>query len=249
MIKSPLEQFEVYSVIPLTLGNIDISITNATIYILLVLVCTLYILHYSIIRIKYYPRAWQAVIEDIYNFLLDLIRQNSGEQGKRYFTVIYTIFWFILVCNLLGMLPYSFTVTSHIVVTLSLSFGIWLGVTIIGFQRHGLQFLKIFVPSGAPTIILPLLVVLEILSYCMRAISLGVRLFANIMSGHTLLKIITGFSFKLYALGGIIGIISSLFPLVIVFVITALEIGIAILQAYVFTVLTIMYLNDSLNLH
>jgi len=149
----------------------------------------------------------------------------------------------------MGMIPYSFTVTSHIAITLTLSLSIWIGVTLIGLKTHGTHFFHLFVPSGAPAALLPMLVIIEVLSYAIRAVSLAVRLFANMMSGHTLLKIMAGFSFQLFALGGFLGIIGASLPLILVFLITGLEIGIAMLQAYVFTILSIMYLNDSLNLH
>ncbi len=246
---SPLEQFEIISLLPIQFGYIDISITNSSLYLILGLISILFFFNSILNRTLYIPNVWQTILEDLYLFIIELINQNCGVKGQTYFKFIFTLFIFLLTCNLIGMIPYSFTVTSHIVVTLTLSIAIWIGVTIIGFYQHGLHFLHLFAPSGAPTAILPILIIIEVVSYIIRAISLGVRLFANMMSGHTLLKILAGFSFQIFAIGGILGLIGSAIPLIIVFLITGLEIGIACLQAYVFTILSIMYLNDSINLH
>ncbi len=248
---SPLEQFEIISLIPIRNStlNLDISITNSSLYLILRLISIYFFFNSILKKTLYIPNVWQTILEDIYLFIVDLINQNCGIKGQRYFKFIFTLFIFLLTCNLIGMIPYSFTVTSHIVVTLTLSIRIWIRVTIIGFYRHGLHFLHLFVPSGAPIAILPILIIIEVVSYVIRALSLGVRLFANMMSGHTLLKIMAGFSFQIFAIGGILGLIGSRIPLIIVFIITGLEIGIACLQAYVFTILSIMYLNDSINLH
>jgi len=250
LLNSPLEQFEIVALIPILLGEvIDLSITNSTLYLFFAAGRLLFFFSGILDKTLYIPNAWQALLEDMYVFIVDLINQNCGTKGQRYFEFIFTIFRFLLRCNLMGMVPYSFTVTSHIVITLTLSIRIWVGVTIIGFHLHGLHFLHLFAPSGAPRAILPVLVIIEVVSYVIRAVSLGVRLFANMMSGHTLLKILAGFSFQIFALGGILGLIGSAIPLIVVFLITGLEIGISCLQAYVFTILTIMYLNDSINMH
>lgn len=164
------------------------------------------------------------------------------------FPFLFSLFLFILFSNLIGMIPYNFTITSHIILTLGLSFMIFFGMTYIGFQQHGLHFFSYFIPHGAPSILLPLLVVIEIISYFARALSLGIRLFANIMSGHTLLKIMANFTWTLLNIGGFLSIL-SLFPFVLILIITLLELGIACLQAYVFIVLSILYINDSYNLH
>jgi len=250
---SPLEQFEIISLIPIKLSTLfDISLTNSSLYLLIGFVCFLFFFSSILHQTLYVPNAWQTVLEDIYNFVVDLINQNCGIKGQIYFKFFFTLFIFLLTCNLIGMIPYSFTVTSHIVITLTLSIGIWIGVTIIGLARHGFHFFHLFVPSGAPAALLPALVAIELISYFIRAISLGVRLFANMMAGHTLLKIMAGFSFQIYAAAGtsmLLGLIGAAIPLIMVFIITGLEIGIACLQAYVFTILSIMYLNDSINLH
>jgi len=197
---------------------------------------------------KIIPTRKQAFAESIYEFVLNLVNENVGEKGNKYFPLIFVIFIFILTCNLLGMIPYSFTVTSHIIVTFFLSLSIFIGVTIIGFAHHGIHFFSFFLPAGAPVVLGPFLVVIELISYISRAFSLAIRLFANMMSGHSLLKILAGFAWTMLSVGGIFYVI-HLVPLIIVFIITGLEIGIAMLQAYVFTVLTCIYLNDSINLH
>jgi F-type H+-transporting ATPase subunit a len=188
------------------------------------------------------PGRWQSIAELAYEFIANTVRENAGREGMRYFPFIFTLFMFILFANLLGMIPFSFTVTSHIIVTFALALVVFVGVTVIGFIRHGAGFLKLFVPSGIPLALLPLLVVIEVLSYFIRPVSLSVRLFANMMAGHTMLKVFGGFVVAL-------GVLAGWLPLVFVVALTGLEIGIAMLQAYVFTVLTCIYLNDALHLH
>ena len=162
--------------------------------------------------------------------------------------VIFTTFLFLLSTNLIGMIPYSFTATSHMVVTFGLSLSLFVGVTLIGFQTHGLHFLSFLLPKGAPLALAPLLVVLELVSYSFRAVSLGVRLFANMMAGHTLVKILSGFAWTMLSVGGVLAV-ASVVPFGVVLALTGLEIGVACLQAYVFTILLCIYLNDAINLH
>ena len=171
-----------------------------------------------------------------------MISDTAGSKGKPYFNLIFSLFMFVLFCNMLGMLPYSFTVTSHIIVTFVLAAFIFIGVTIIGFIKHGLGYLKLFVPSGVPLILLPLIVVIEVISYLSRPVSLSVRLFANMMAGHTMMKVFGGFVISL-------GIVGGWLPLSFSVALTGLEILVAFLQAYVFAILTCIYLNDALNLH
>lgn len=240
LILSPLEQFEI--------NYIFSYITNSSLFIFLAFSILSYFL-YLITKFKtLIPNNYQLIIEIIYTFILDLILENIGKKGIKYFPFIFILFLFILMCNLLGMIPYSFTVTSHIIITFSLSLSIFIGVTLIGFNIHGLHFLSFFVPQGAPKALLPLLVVIEVISYLARAFSLAIRLFANMMSGHTLLKIIASFAWTLLTMGGLLSLISFI-PLTLIFAITGLELGIAFLQAYVFTILTCIYLNDTINLH
>jgi F-type H+-transporting ATPase subunit a len=170
-----------------------------------------------------------------------MISDTAGSKAKPYFPFVFSLFMFVLFCNMLGMLPYSFTVTSHIIVTFALAAVIFIGVTIIGFVNHGTGYLKLFIPSGVPLFLLPLIVIIEIISYLSRPVSLSVRLFANMMAGHTMLKVFGGFVISLGILGGLL-------PLSFTVALTGLEILIAFLQAYVFAILTCIYLNDALNL-
>jgi len=246
---SPLEQFSILSLFPISFGNFYLSFTNSALFMFLAVGAFLLLL--SFVTSKgglLVPTHWQSLIELIYEFVANLVQEQVGEKGKRYFPLIFTLFSFLLVCNLIGMIPYSFTVTSHFVVTFGLSVSIFIGVTIIGFQTHGLHFFSFFLPPGAPLGLAPLLVVLELVSYSFRAISLGVRLFANMMAGHTLVKILAGFSWTMLSVGGVM-YVASLIPMAVVFALTGLEIGVAILQAYVFTILTCIYLNDAIHLH
>jgi F-type H+-transporting ATPase subunit a len=184
----------------------------------------------------------------LYMFLSDLVKEQVGKPGEIYFPVIFTVFTFIVTANLIGMIPYGFTTTSHVVITFALSVSVFIGVTIVGFQKHGIDFLSFLLPPGAPLALAPLLVVLELVSYCFRAISLGVRLFANMMAGHTLVTILAGFGWTMACSGGVL-LVASIVPMLIVFALTGLELGVAVLQAYVFTILSCIYLNDAISLH
>ena len=249
MIFTPLEQFSIISLIPFHFQNIYLSFTNSSLYLMLtsVLIFTLFFL---VTKNQGYLVAsrWQSVVEMIYEFVVSLVSEQIGAKGEKYFPLIFTTFVFLLFTNLIGMIPYSFTATSHFLVTFGLSLSIFIGITIVGFQTHGLHFFSFLLPKGAPLALAPLLVVLELVSYCFRAISLGVRLFANMMAGHTLVKILSGFSWTMLSVGGLLQI-ASVLPFTVVFALTGLEIGVACLQAYVFTILTCIYLNDAINLH
>jgi F-type H+-transporting ATPase subunit a len=246
-ISSPLEQFAITAVQHLWIGNVYFSFTNSALSIILSL--TLFLgFHSAGLRNSLVPNRFQALAEMLFDFVRNLIREQVGVAGKAYFPVVYTLFTFILCANLFGMIPFGFTSTSHLVITFGLSVSIFIGVTIVGFLHHGIHFLSILFPPGAPIMLAPLLVVLELVSYCFRAISLGVRLFANMMAGHTLVVILAGFGCTMFQLGGVIGIV-SLVPMLIVFALIGLEMGVAMLQAYVFGILTCIYLNDAIALH
>ena len=239
---SPLEQFEIKRLIPIDIGGLDLSFTNSALFMLIAVALATLFLTYSMRTRAVVPGRLQSVAEISYEFIANMIRENVGTEGRRYFPFIFTLFMFILFGNLLGMMPYSFTYTSHIIVTFAMAAVVFVGVTVIGFVRHGAKFLKLFVPSGVPMFLLPLLVLIEILSYLTRPISLSVRLFANMMAGHTMLKVFAGFVVSL-------GVLAGWAPLAFVVALTGLEIGIAVLQAYVFTILTCIYLNDAIHLH
>lgn len=249
MISTPLEQFSIVSLFPLHVGHYYLNFTNSSLYMLLAtaLVSTLL---YSVTRQGGFvvPGRWQSLVEMMYEFVVGLVSEQIGTVGRRYFPLIFTTFLFLLSTNLIGMIPYSFTATSHMVVTFGLSLSLFVGVTLIGFQTHGLHFLSFLLPKGAPLALAPLLVVLELVSYSFRAVSLGVRLFANMMAGHTLVKILSGFAWTMLSVGGILAV-ASVVPFGVVLALTGLEIGVACLQAYVFTILLCIYLNDAINLH
>ncbi len=239
---SPLEQFAIKRLVDIHIGGLDVSITNSSVFMLLAIALITIFLTLGMRQQAMVPGRWQSMVELSYEFVAKMVRDNVGSEGMRYFPFVFTLFMFILFCNLLGMVPFSFTVTSHIIVTFAMAIVVFLGVTIIGFIRHGTHFLKLFVPDGVPIFLLPLLVVIELLSYLTRPISLSVRLFANMMAGHTMLKVFGGFVVAL-------GILAGWAPLAFVVALTGLEIGIAILQAYVFAILSCIYLNDAINLH
>nr|YP_009861081.1 ATP synthase F0 subunit 6 [Jaagichlorella hainangensis]QKJ84937.1 ATP synthase F0 subunit 6 [Jaagichlorella hainangensis] len=250
---SPLEQFSIISLIPIHFGNLYFSFTNSSLFILFTVVFLLAL--FSLVTNSdkglggfLIPSRWQIFVEQIYEFVLNLVDEQIGKKGTKFFPLILTIFVFLLFTNLIGMVPYSFTTTSHLVITFGLSLSLFIGITIVGFQIHGLHFFSFLLPKGAPLILAPLLVVLELVSYCFRAVSLGVRLFANMMAGHTLVKILSGFAWSMFSVGGLLKVASSI-PFAIVFALTGLEIGVAVLQAYVFTILICIYLNDAINLH
>ncbi len=243
MSTNPMYQFNVYRIGPeISLGDVDISFTNASLFMLVSTLIIISIFFAGTRRKTIIPSKIQLLTEISYTFVFKMISDTIGSKGKPYFPFIFSLFMFILFCNMLGMLPYAFTVTSHIIVTFALAATIFIGVTVIGFIKHGLRYLKLFVPSGVPLVLLPFIVIIEIISYLSRPLSLSVRLFANMMAGHTMLKVFGGFVISL-------GIIGGWLPLSFSVALTGLEILIAFLQAYVFAILTCIYLNDALNLH
>jgi F-type H+-transporting ATPase subunit a len=254
-VSSPLEQFSILPLIPMKIGNLYLSFTNSSLFMLLTLSLVLLLIHFVTKKGggNLVPNAWQSLVELIYDFVLNLVNEQigglSGNVKQKFFPCILVTFTFLLFCNLQGMIPYSFTVTSHFLITLGLSFSIFIGITIVGFQRNGLHFLSFLLPAGVPLPLAPFLVLLELISYCFRALSLGIRLFANMMAGHSLVKILSGFAWTMLCMNDLLYFIGDLGPLFIVLALTGLELGVAILQAYVFTILICIYLNDAINLH
>lgn len=252
---SPLEQFSILPLIPMKIENLYFSFTNSSLFMLLTLSLVLLLIHFVTKKGggNLVPNAWQSLVELIYDFVLNLVNEQigglSGNVKQKFFPCILVTFTFLLFCNLQGMIPYSFTVTSHFLITLGLSFSIFIGITIVGFQRNGLHFLSFLLPAGVPLPLAPFLVLLELISYCFRALSLGIRLFANMMAGHSLVKILSGFAWTMLCMNDLLYFIGDLGPLFIVLALTGLELGVAILQAYVFTILICIYLNDAINLH
>ena len=237
----PIHQFEIKELIPLEIFETNISYTNSSLFMSLAIIFVTLLLLLSIKNKSLIPSRFQSISEIFYEFIANMVSDNIGDKGRKFFPLIFTLFTFLLFGNMLGMLPYSFTFTSHIIVTFVLAMFIFLLVTLLGIFIHGFKFIGLFVPKGVPMIMLPLMIPIEIISYLSRPISLSVRLFANMMAGHTMLKIFAGFIVPL----GIFGIA----PLMVNVALTALEVLIAFLQAYVFTILTCLYLNESINLH
>ena len=243
MASNPMKQFTVHRIGPeIKIAGIDLSFTNASLFMVLSVSIILLFLFLGSKEKKIIPGKLQLITELFYSFVAKMISDTAGSKAKPYFPFIFSLFMFVLFCNMLGMLPYSFTVTSHIIVTLIMALFIFVAVTVIGFIKHGFKYLRIFVPSGVPAVLLPLITIIEIISYLSRPVSLSVRLFANMMAGHTMLKVFGGFVVSLGILGGWL-------PLSFSVALTGLEILVAFLQAYVFAILTCIYLNDALNLH
>jgi len=243
MALNPMHQFEVYRLGPeINLGPANLSFTNASLFMAISAATILFFLFFGTKKKSLVPSKIQLVTEMTYSFIAKMINDTAGSAARPFFPFIFTLFMFVLFCNMVGMLPYSFTVTSHIIVTFALAAIVFIGVTIIGFIKHGIKYLELFVPKGVPFVLLPLIVVIEIISYLSRPVSLSVRLFANMMAGHTMLKVFGGFVISLGLLGGWL-------PLSFSVALTGLEILVAFLQAYVFAILTCIYLNDALNLH
>nr|YP_011017655.1 ATP synthase F0 subunit a [Campylaephora kondoi]WQF69478.1 ATP synthase F0 subunit a [Campylaephora kondoi] len=245
---SPLEQFEIVSLIPISIFNFNISVTNSTLFICISIFICLSWISLSFYKNLIIPSHWQLLKENFYDLTANVVRDNLGSKGEVYFPFIFTLHLFLLFCNLIGMVPYSFTVTSHIIFTFSLALLIFIGINIIGFKTHGLLFFSLFLPRGVPLIIVPLLITIEFLSYIVKVFTLSIRLFANMTSGHTLLKIIAGFAWTMLSAGGLLAFFHVI-PLLLLLALIGLELAIAGLQAYVFTLLTCIYLNDVLDLH
>ncbi len=247
-IAGPMEQFQIKTIAPLHVGGLDLSFTNSSLWMILAITGAVLFLAIGAARSALVPGRWQSMAEMSYEFIANTVRQNAGEAGMKYFPLILTIFMFVLFCNLFGMLPYSFTPTSHIIVTFGLAMLVFITIILVGLWNHGLHFFSLFVPGGAPGWLLPLIVPIEIISFLSRPISLSVRLFANMLAGHTMLKVFATFVVSLGAAGGVLSV-GAVLPMLGVIAVTALEFLVAGLQAYVFAVLTCIYLNDAIHLH
>jgi F-type H+-transporting ATPase subunit a len=237
-----MTQFQIERIVPMEIGGYDVSFTNASLMMVIAVVLIAGFLILAMGRRALVPGRLQSVAELSYEYIANMVRENLGEEGMRFFPWVFTIFIFILTLNLLGLIPHSFTVTSHIIVTFAFAAMVWITVTLIGFARHGFGFLKLFVPSGIPIWLMPVIIPIELISYLIRPVSHSVRLFANMMAGHTMLKVFAGFVVGLGFLGGWA-------PLAFLVAFTGLEFLVAFLQALIFTVLTCIYLNDALNMH
>nr|P07925.1 RecName: Full=ATP synthase subunit a; AltName: Full=F-ATPase protein 6 [Zea mays]AAA70270.1 ATPase subunit 6 [Zea mays] len=253
--ESPLDQFGIHPILDLNIGKYYVSFTNLSLSMLLTLGLVL-LLVFVVTKKgggKSVPNAFQSLVELIYDFVPNLVNEQigglSGNVKHKFFPCISVTFTFSLFRNPQGMIPFSFTVTSHFLITLALSFSIFIGITIVGFQRHGLHFFSFLLPAGVPLPLAPFLVLLELISHCFRALSSGIRLFANMMAGHSSVKILSGFAWTMLFLNNIFYFLGDLGPLFIVLALTGLELGVAISQAHVSTISICIYLNDATNLH
>ncbi|HEX4894350.1 MAG TPA: F0F1 ATP synthase subunit A [Hyphomicrobiaceae bacterium] len=241
---SPIEQFQIKELVPIKLLGINASFTNSALFMVVAVGLTLTFLNYAMRNRSLVPTRLQSMAELTYEFVANTVRENVGQEGMKFFPLVFSLFIFVLIANLLGMVPMSFTVTSHIVVTAALALLV-IGIVILyGFAQHGVGFLKLFVPDVPPAL-LPLMVPIEVISFLSRPLSLSVRLFANMLAGHIALKIFAGFVGSLLG-AGIWALIAPL-PLILTIALTALEFLVAALQAYVFAVLTCVYLNDAVH--
>lgn len=234
----PIHQFGIDRIVPIHLGPIDASLTNSGLWAIIA-VCVISLLFLLAPR-ELVPTRLQSLAESIYEFVDNMTHEVLGHESRAFFPFVLTLFTFILTCNLLGLIPYAFTVTSHIIVTLALALTVFIAATAIGFMRNGVGYLKIFVPPNVPAPILLILVPIEVISYFIRPFSLSIRLFANMMAGHMMLKVAAGFVVML-------GIAAGWFPLIATVLLYALELLVAVLQAYVFALLTCLYLSDALH--
>ncbi len=254
----PLHQFDIISLIHIDLGGIDASFSNSALWMVISVAVITLMMTVGISKRAMVPGRLQALSEMAYEFIANMLRENVGSQGSKFFPFIFSLFMFILFGNLLGLIPFSFTFTSHIFVTFALALVVFVLVTFVGLARHGLHFFTYFFPSGAPVAMAPLIVPIEVISYLSRPVSLSIRLFANMMAGHTMLKVFAGFStLLLFNLGigaegdgtFLVGFLAGLAPMVLNVALTGFEILVAVLQAYVFTILTCIYLHDAIHLH
>jgi F-type H+-transporting ATPase subunit a len=242
----PIHQFQISKLIPIEIGGLDFSFTNSSAFMVATVVAASAFLFLTTSSRGLVPSRLQSVSEMSYEFVASMLRDAAGSQGMRFFPLVFSLFMFVLVANLIGLFPYFFTVTSHLIVTFALALLVIGTVIVYGFMKHGFGFLKLFVPHGVPGILVPLVVLIEVISFLSRPISLSVRLFANMLAGHITLKVFAGFVTSLSAFGAV-GVVGSILPLFMTVAITGLEVLVAFLQAYVFAVLTCMYLNDALH--
>jgi F-type H+-transporting ATPase subunit a len=240
----PIHQFVITDIF--SFGDGGFAFTNSSLFMVLTVGLIAAFLLLSTRGRSIIPNRWQAVSEMLYEFVANMVRSSAGKEGMKFFPFVFSLFMFVLVANLFGMIPFFFTVTSHIIITFALAALVFLTVIIYGVWKNGFKFLKLFVPSGVPGYVLPIVVPIEFVSFLSRPISLSVRLFANILAGHITLKVFAGFIVTLGSLG-FLGWLGALLPLAMTVAITALEFLVAALQAYVFAVLTSMYINDAIH--
>lgn len=243
----PIEQFEIKNLVPLgKIGNADLALTNSGLYMIIMLAVIVGFFFIATSKNSIVPGRLQSLAEMAYEFVANTVRSSAGNEGMRFFPLIFSLFMFVLTANLIGMIPGTFTVTSHIIITFTMALIVIFTVIIFGLMKHGTHFLHLFVPSGVPGWLLPLIVIIEVISFLSRPVTLGLRLFANMLGGHIAMKVFGGFVASLLAAGGAYALIAPL-PLLAIVALTALEFLVAFLQAYVFAVLASIYLNDALH--
>jgi len=250
-ISSPLDQFEVTNLIGLNapiLGYLNLSLTNLGLYSLVVLAVILSLHIVTTNNNRIIPSKWSIALESFFTSINSMVRDQIGSANEIYLPFIYSLFVFIVISNLTGNIPYNYTVATSIIVSIGLSFTIFMGVTILALYRHRLHFFAFFVPSGTPLALVPLLVLIELVSYMARAVSLGVRLFANMTAGHTLLKILSTFLGQLFSSSILVSVL-TLIPFSIFIGLIGLELAVSLIQAYVFCILTCSYIKDAVYLH
>lgn len=238
---SPLEQFNIKILLPIKVAGLDVSFSNSSLMMLIVLLITALFLFLGTRSSKAVPNRLEAAVEVLYDMIENMVKSTAGSEARKYFPFIFSLFIFILFCNLFSMLPYAFTVTSHIAVTMAFAAFIFVCVTVIGFCKHGMHYFSLLVPSGTPILMAPMLFVIELIAYLARPVSLSIRLAANMIAGHVVLKVLASMAI----MAGFFGI----FPLMLLTLLIGFEIFVAVLQAYIFSILTCVYLNDALNLH
>ena len=249
MTVDPLHQFHIKPIVSVIVGNMDVSFSNSSLSMMVVVALVYSLMVIGVRNRSMVPDRLQSVAEIFYQFISNMVRDNAGHDAKPFFPFIFTLFMFILFGNLLGMIPGAFTFTSHIIVTFAMAIFVFVMVTVLALVKHGLKFFTFFLPHGVPVWLAPLLVPIEIVSYLSRPISLSVRLFANMMAGHTMLKVFAGFTILMGSGLGALGYMVGILPLIINICLIGFEVMVATLQAYVFTILTCLYIRDALELH
>ncbi|MDR6771316.1 F0F1 ATP synthase subunit A [Azospirillum sp. BE72] len=245
----PLHQFQINPLFQIVLGGYDVSFTNSAFFMVVAVAAIYALLVMGMANKSMVPGRLQALAEMFYEFVANLVRDNAGHDAKPYFPFVFSIFMFVLIGNMIGMIPYTFTFTSHIIVTFALAATVFVFVTVLALLKHGLHFFSFFMPHGAPIALAPILIPIEVISYVMRPVSLSIRLFANMMAGHTMLKVFAGFTVMMISGLGALGFVTGLVPLAINVALTGFEFLVAFLQAYVFSILTCLYIRDALELH
>lgn len=245
---NPVQQFEITPLIPLHIGSMDVSFTNSSLWMMVGVILATVVLSIASKKRALVPGRMQMFGESLYSFIASMIRDNIGSEGRQYFPLIFTLFIVVMLGNALGLIPYAFTYTSHLIVTLALALIIFFTVVIIGVANHGLRFFSLFLPAGVPGWLIPLILPIEILSFVIRPVTLSVRLFANMIAGHIMLKVFAGFSVGMVAAFGTAGYVAGAVPMLFNAILIGFELLIAFLQAYVFAVLSCIYLKDTIHI-